>query len=471
MTANYVLLERITVGEAGAASVTFNNIPQSGYTDLKIVMSARSTGTYGNGLDVANVQFGTSGGISVTGYSDKVVYGNGASATSSSSSAIQFHIDGSDATANTFGNAELYVPNFTSGNYKSVSFDKVTETNGTTAFALLTAGLWSNTGAITSVKFTTPANGNYAQYSSFSLYGLAAVGTTPVIAPYASGGDIIETDGTYWYHAFLSSGTFTPAKALSCDYLVVAGGGGSDGGFGGGAGAGGLRSTVTISGGGASAESALALAANVAQTVLVGAGGAGATHGVTPGTGTGANGSNSVFASITSVGGGAGSTSALGLSGGSSGGNSNINGSAASPTTNQGYAGGTTSTTAVHGGGGGGAGSAGSNGVGSAPSGNAGAGGNGIYTAMTDAFGALTGLGQLSSTHYYFAGGGGGGTYHNSSSASGGLGGGGTGSGTGAGADGIPNTGGGGGGGSYVGSTHYAGGKGGSGLIILRYAI
>jgi hypothetical protein len=32
MTANYVLLEKITVGAAGAASVTFSGIPQTGYT-------------------------------------------------------------------------------------------------------------------------------------------------------------------------------------------------------------------------------------------------------------------------------------------------------------------------------------------------------------------------------------------------------------------------------------------------------
>ena len=465
MTANYILLERITVGEAGAASVTFNNLNAiTAYTDLKIVCSTRTaTAAVGDALWLS---FNSGGGT----LSGKRLYGNGASAASDTDYYGAWDT-GANATNYTFGNTEFYIPNFAGSNAKSFSSDSVSENNGTTAYASMIAHLSSNTAPITKIVISTESGANFVQYSTFSLYGLAAVGTTPVVAPYASGGDIIETDGTYWYHAFLSSGTFTPAKALSCDYLVIAGGGGSDGGFGGGAGAGGLRSTVTISGGGAAAESALALAANVAQTVLVGAGGAGATHGVTPGTGTGANGSNSVFASITSVGGGAGSTSALGLSGGSSGGNSNINGSAASPTTNQGYAGGTTSTTAVHGGGGGGAGSAGSNGVGSAPSGNAGAGGNGIYTAMTDAFGALTGLGQLSSTHYYFAGGGGGGTYHNSSSASGGLGGGGTGSGTGAGADGIPNTGGGGGGGSYVGSTHYAGGKGGSGLIILRYAI
>ena len=34
---NYVLLERVVVGANGTTTVTFNNIPQSGYTDLKIV--------------------------------------------------------------------------------------------------------------------------------------------------------------------------------------------------------------------------------------------------------------------------------------------------------------------------------------------------------------------------------------------------------------------------------------------------
>jgi hypothetical protein len=66
----------------------------------------------------------------------------------------------------------------------------------------------------------------FVQYSTFYLYGVAKLGTTPAIVPYATGGDTIMTDGTYWYHAFTSSGTFTPAKGLSCDVLVVAGGGG-----------------------------------------------------------------------------------------------------------------------------------------------------------------------------------------------------------------------------------------------------
>jgi 2-dehydro-3-deoxyphosphooctonate aldolase (KDO 8-P synthase) len=36
MANTYTLLETITVGAAGAASVTFNSIPQTGYTDLVV---------------------------------------------------------------------------------------------------------------------------------------------------------------------------------------------------------------------------------------------------------------------------------------------------------------------------------------------------------------------------------------------------------------------------------------------------
>ena len=41
MTANYVLLEKVTLS-ANAASVTLDNIPQTGYTDLKLVASTRT---------------------------------------------------------------------------------------------------------------------------------------------------------------------------------------------------------------------------------------------------------------------------------------------------------------------------------------------------------------------------------------------------------------------------------------------
>ena len=43
MANTYTLLETVTVGAAGAASVTFNSIPQTGYTDLVIKCSVRGT--------------------------------------------------------------------------------------------------------------------------------------------------------------------------------------------------------------------------------------------------------------------------------------------------------------------------------------------------------------------------------------------------------------------------------------------
>jgi hypothetical protein len=340
-----------------------DNIPQTGYTDLKIVASWRDTQAqiygglfyYFNGL--------------TTNRTNKYLEGNGASVVSGSAASNTKMFVGSgtgaSATANTFSNGEIYIPNYTSSNFKSSSAEGVGENNATTAYADLNANLWSSTAAITSITFVPDVS--FVQYSSFYLYGLAAVGTTPEIAPFASGGDIVTNDGTYWIHTFLSSGTFTPAKALTCDYLVVAGGGGgSDGGPGG---AGGLRSTVTATGGGGSLESALALTASTGYTVTVGSGGA---NGTTSTNGT--KGSDSVFGAITSAGGGGGkefsSSPTSNQNGGSGAGginsaNSGLYIDGGTATANQGYAGGRgfrTSGGYNAAGGGGGAGAVGADG-------------------------------------------------------------------------------------------------------------
>jgi hypothetical protein len=231
--------------------------------------------------------------------SNKGLYGNGATATSDSAGSasytrIGFETDSRTNSVNTFGNAEIYIPNYRSSNYKSVSVDTVSENNETYAYAYLGAALFTDTNPITSISFYSESN-NFTQYSTFYLYGVAKLGTTPAIVPYATGGDTIMTDGTYWYHAFKSSGTFTPAKGLSCDVLVVAGGGGGGGRRGAGAGAGGLLAFTTQS-----------IASNSAQTITIGAGGSGGDGGAT-GSPAPTQGSNSQFASLTaSVGGGVG---------------------------------------------------------------------------------------------------------------------------------------------------------------------
>jgi hypothetical protein len=377
LPANYVLLERIELN-ASAASVVFANIPQSGYTDLKIVVSSRCDTTTTGG----SVTFNGTG----TGFTGIRLFGSGSSVASGSSTAAVL-TNSSGYTASTYSNSEIYIPNYAGSTNKSVSIDGVSENNATEAYAMFNAILWSNTAAITSVTIA-PSGGNFVANSTFSLYGLAAVGTTPVIAPKATGGNLIENDGTYWIHTFTSTGTFTPLQGLSCDYLVVAGGGGGGGVYGGGGGgAGGLRSTVTATGGGGSLESALSLTASTNYTVTIGAGGSGSTAG----TSKGSNGTNSVFSTITSTAGGGGGSnqSITGANGGSGGGGTAGAGTASggTGTANQGYAGGTSFTASYYAGaGGGGAGSVGGNGTGhpSDPNGGTpGTAGSGVATSIT----------------------------------------------------------------------------------------
>ena len=76
MAANMVLLEKITVGAAGASSVTFSGIPQTGYTDLVIKASSRTDRASTN--DYFSMRFNGS----TSGYTDKSLYGDGGAAQS-----------------------------------------------------------------------------------------------------------------------------------------------------------------------------------------------------------------------------------------------------------------------------------------------------------------------------------------------------------------------------------------------------
>jgi len=398
MAANYVLLEKITVGAAGASSVTFSGIPQTGYTDL--VVKATTRGTYAG----IRVQFN---GDTAANYTWRALKGDGSSAQSESNTTfgspyntfVYFRTsdrEGTD-TANTFGNGEFYIPNYTSSNQKSVSLDGVSENNATANNMSLTAGLWSGTAAITSITLTMDAGGTLNQNSTFYLYGVAKLGTTPAIVPYATGGDTIMTDGTYWYHAFKSSGTFTPAKGLSCDVLVVAGGGG----------AGLSKASQTAGGGGAGQitySTTQTLTSKTAYTTTIGAGGVRSVSTSAAGRqGTTSTIAGTGLTTISAIGGGGGgSATASAIQGGSGGGGSSqlTTGASANGTnTNAGSNG--FSSTNLSGGSGGGAGGTGTVATNSAAS-NGGAGLNTWSTWLN-----TTGTGVSG----YIAGGGAGGYY------------------------------------------------------------
>jgi hypothetical protein len=286
----------------------------------------------------------------------------------------------------------------------------------------------------------------------------------------SSGSFTINTGPTVNTSSFISN---------SIQVLVVAGGGGGGMDMGGGGGAGGViyNNSYTITSGSV-------------INVTVGNGGSGAPAAGTSGqpgghqyTISATQGGNSVFGSITAIGGGYGGSSyfqygpnnGYGGSGGSGGGasgysdgNTGRNGTGSS---GQGFNGGGSSGQ-YYSGGGGGAGGAGSSGP-NIPNGGPGL----LFSVMSP---------------YYFGGGGGGSAYSVSPGGNGGIGGGGGGAvGTTTGGAGLnngspggggsinsqtntpggnagANTGGGGGGGSHYNSNN-KGGNGGSGIVIVRY--
>jgi hypothetical protein len=350
MATTMSLIAKQTVGAGGAASVTFSNIPQT-FTDLKLVMSAKgsASGTRQNVL----IQFNGSGSnftwLGLYGYNTSV----GSNTTSNN---FAGNLPNAGNTANSFGTQEIYIPNYISNNAKSVSVDYAVENNGTDNFMGFDADLWNpgTQAPITSITLSINSSGNFIEYSTFYLYGISSSSTQNTSVPLASGGDVITTDGSYWYHTFLYSGTFTPLKNLTCDVMSVGAGGGG-GNFGGGGGAGELDLFSTQS----------LITQNYAVTI--GAGGAGSTSY----SANGSSGGTSSFGSlITSLGGGGGGRDGEGggtggLAGGSGGGGGKVtNGGAASGSnTFAGGNGGGSAGGVMAAGGGGGATAAGSAGV------------------------------------------------------------------------------------------------------------
>jgi hypothetical protein len=170
MPNTYTLIASNTVGSGGVASVTFSSFAAT-YTYLKIVVSTRASDSSPPGLLI------TFNGAT-TNFSHRYLLGDGASAASGtnaysigSASIYAGTSEGTSNTASTFSSHDIYIPNYTGSNYKSVSIDAASENNAATAYAVFSAGLWSNTAAITSVSLSFNS-GNFVQYSTFYLYGI-----------------------------------------------------------------------------------------------------------------------------------------------------------------------------------------------------------------------------------------------------------------------------------------------------------
>jgi hypothetical protein len=162
MANTMTLISSVTVGSGGAASISFTGIPST-FTDLSILISGRDGSASGT--------FEMRPNNATANRTTKELYGTGAAAGSQSQTAFYFDMEPNNFTASTFGSAQIYIPNYASSNYKSMSTESVSENNSTTSYVRLTAWLWSDTTAISSLYFY-PSSGNIAQYSTAYLYGV-----------------------------------------------------------------------------------------------------------------------------------------------------------------------------------------------------------------------------------------------------------------------------------------------------------
>jgi hypothetical protein len=163
---SYESIATTTVGAGGVSSITFSSIPAT-YQHLQIRAIYQDTSASG-----FQNQFFRFNGDSATNYDWHYIFGDGASVTVNASLSASSIFGGQIVNSNNsnFGTSIIDILD-----YKDTNKYKVTrglygnDQNGSGRMQMV-SGLWRSTSAISSIVFTTSAN--FAQYSSFALYGI-----------------------------------------------------------------------------------------------------------------------------------------------------------------------------------------------------------------------------------------------------------------------------------------------------------
>jgi hypothetical protein len=158
----------VTVGSGGTANIDFTSIP-SAYTDLVLKISARTN----RSLEVDGITVRFNNDLTSGNYSGRRLYGAGSGTGSSDTTyAGMPFMNAATATTSSFGNAEIYIPNYAGSTTKSFSVDGVGENNAVTTYRGFGAGLWSGTAAINQITIYPEAGTLILEHSTATLYGI-----------------------------------------------------------------------------------------------------------------------------------------------------------------------------------------------------------------------------------------------------------------------------------------------------------
>jgi len=161
------VIQHIEVEAGGTTAIDFQSIPQT-FSDLLIVASIRNSSTF------EHVLIGING--STANFSGRYLSGYGSGGISAGSYPRYIgNTSRAGYTANTFGSTNIYIPNYTSANNKSISGESLGENNDATNWGIVfSSNVWSQTSPITSIQLTNEAAATILEFSSATLYGITA---------------------------------------------------------------------------------------------------------------------------------------------------------------------------------------------------------------------------------------------------------------------------------------------------------
>jgi hypothetical protein len=164
MTATYDSIATTTVSSTPTTTVTFSSIPAT-FTDLVLVGVYKRTA---GGSVTPRITFNSS----VTGYSETLLYGDGASVVSSRNTSSSY-LTGGTAADGVWCTMTMNIFSYAGSTNKTCLYEASTDANGSGRTSRM-VGLWRNTAAITSVSILSSSSAGWDIGTTWTLYGIKA---------------------------------------------------------------------------------------------------------------------------------------------------------------------------------------------------------------------------------------------------------------------------------------------------------
>ena len=167
---SYESIATVTVGAGGSSSISFTSIPST-YKHLQIRGIGRTARS--NADDNAYIRFNSDTGNNYAWHS---LYGTGSGVTAYAVSSTNYGqilaTSAASTTASVFNGSVIDILDYANtSKYKTVRALSGFDANGS-GIIYFNSALWQNTNAITQIDLAGITGSNWAQYSSFALYGI-----------------------------------------------------------------------------------------------------------------------------------------------------------------------------------------------------------------------------------------------------------------------------------------------------------